>query len=1334
MAHFFYRRSPRIIKELAGQELEIYHPPSKPQEPQLNIISVIIPVMVTVAGAAAMMTFYQSRGNNSFVVVQMISVCTMVASYMVPILVYFQNKNKYRSKLKKRIRLYEEHLNEKREILQSWKNELVLNWHQTHLDPQFCLSVVSDRKSSVWERIPQDSDFIKIRAGIGTVPSNFDMKVPKQESIEKEPLVEKAIELADRFDEIPNAPALLDLNKYRVVGLVGNEEDLNMFCRTLITQLATHHAPDEVKMSVFMNKAQAEQWDWIRWLPHVWNEARSSRYIFQERSFQPQILEQLFTILQRRQWLNKEEKALPFYICFLPFIEMLEYEPILPLMMKQADKLGVCSIVLADSKDQLPKECELVIDVANGQGMMRSTNVTGGAVEQSYAKPKDSMPFVQAFTPDSMTLEEANRFARKLAPYRMKENSADEIANVLTLFELLNIQDIEQFMLEGNWDEHRYPNTLPFPVGVKGGQKPVIMNLHDKIERKGHGPHGLMAGTTGSGKSEVIQSMIASLAVQYHPHDMAFMLIDYKGGGMSNIFQDLPHVIATITNLEEEGLIERSKISLKAELKRRQRLFIAAGNVQHIDEYYQTDWKERHPLPHLFIVIDEFAQLKKDQPEFMSELVSIAAIGRTLGVHLLLATQKPGGVVDDKIWSNSRYRVCLRVQDEGDSREMIRIPDAAHITNPGRGFLQVGSNEVFESVQFAWSGAPYHPANTASAQSDRNIYEYDLDGRRTKLQDPLELLQEVPSDLAPKQKQLNVLIDYIAERAKRRGINRLPGPWLEPLPTSISLAQLPAQSLEQNKTLYPKVGLVDDVVNQSQFPLHIDLETGHWAIYGMPGTGKTTFIQTLLYSMAQSSTPEDIHIYALDFGRMLKDYRLLPHVADVIQDEEEEKMERLFTLLEDTVTQRKILFSENGVKSRAGYREETGQTLPAIMVVIDSYVSFRSQFEKLHERLEPLLREGSSLGIYFVVTCNRVSDMLERVRSNFANAVTFMLADPSDYSYAVGRLGKVPNGLSEGRGFIKGSVPPYQFQTALALDAMNESSRAKQLREQFVEMDEAYEGPKPEPIRTLPDIFPLHEVWQASDLDQDSSNGIPLGIQIDNLDILDWNMEADGPYFTIGGRMESGKTSLLSAIGLMSAARYKPEELELYLCDFRRSSPGLGSLKDLNHTKGYSYNEPTFLQMLEELREEVESRSEDDNYDNSKLMLLIDDVDFIAKRISKTITGHLEYIARHGRDRGVIIVVAGLASGINRMFDEWIKEIKSAQVGWLLGTSEAADAELFGIKIPFSSGSKMLPEGEGYYIRRKFVRVKTVHTFADGEAPVVQHVLEVNQRTALLNI
>lgn len=295
---------------------------------------------------------------------------------------------------------------------------------------------------------------------------------------------------------------------------------------------------------------------------------------------------------------------------------------------------------------------------------------------------------------------------------------------------------------------------------------------------------------------------------------------------------------------------------------------------------------------------------------------------------------------------------------------------------------------------------------------------------------------------------------------------------------------------------------------------------------------------------------------------------------------------------------------------------------------------------------------------------------------------------------------------------------------------MNESSRAKLLREQFAVLDAACTTPKPESIRVLPEIITIPEA--TGNLDLASSPVLPVHMNIDSLNMLGWDMEADGPYFMVAGRMESGKTSLLVTIGIMSAMKYIQEELELYLCDFRRTPQGLGVLKDLHHTVAFATNEATMEEMIEALRTKLEERVADPDEFAPKMVLIIDDVDFIAKRISRTITGHLEYITRNGREHGVYIIVSGQANAINRNYDDWLKDIKSAQIGWLLGTAESNDAELFNIKVPYVSGSRLLPDGEGFYVKRKFVNVKTVHAFANGVAQIEEQVVVRNENSNLV--
>ena len=345
------------------------------------------------------------------------------------------------------------------------------------------------------------------------------------------------------------------------------------------------------------------------------------------------------------------------------------------------------------------------------------------------------------------------------------------------------------------------------------------MNLHEKA----HGPHGLVAGTTGSGKSEIIQSYIISLAVNFHPYEVGFLLIDYKGGGMANLFKDLPHLMGTITNLDGAQSM-RALASIKAELQKRQRLF-GEHDVNHINQYQKLfkQGEASEPMPHLFLISDEFAELKSEQPDFMKELVSTARIGRSLGIHLILATQKPSGVVDDQIWSNSKFKLALKVQDASDSNEILKTPDAAEITLPGRAYLQVGNNEIYELFQSAWSGADYIPEKEDQELVDTTVYAINDLGQYDILSEDLsgfggkEEIEKIPTEL-------DAVIDYVHQYTVEQGIEQLARPWLPPLPERLFAQDLHPVEFkeawkEPKKALKATIGLLDQPELQAQNPL-----------------------------------------------------------------------------------------------------------------------------------------------------------------------------------------------------------------------------------------------------------------------------------------------------------------------------------------------------------------------------------------------------------------------------------------------------------------------------------------------------------------------------------
>ncbi|WP_242217341.1 type VII secretion protein EssC [Bacillus cereus group sp. BfR-BA-01380] len=1309
----YFQRSPRVKVDIPTGKVVIHDPPRMPEEPKFSIETVLLPAGMTILTMVLYFVVMKStRMNASYMPLMMISSIPMLGSYLFTTRGLFRKKKEYRQMAEQLQTSYLEQIQKHRVELDTLKVEQAKYLITKNPSPLKSIQRIEKRESNLWERTPESDDFLDIRIGTGKRPFLVDLKVPGQQGYEENPLVTEAQNVERDFKYISNGHISISLKKHDVVGIVGNREDILNFVRVVTTQIMTHHAPNEVKIASFYHEKEKKQWDWMRWLPHVWDEQNSMRFLAETEQEAQKLAEALFTPLNMRRIYNSSSQAdakvplVPMYLFFLSAREFLEDDPLLPMLLREGENVGASTFIFADRKDRLPMECDIVVSL-NGE--------KGEVFETFSSTAENAGDTYSHFQIDRLSFERCEQGARSLAPIRLKSSAAGNIPKVLTFLDLFQAKTMEELQIVDRWQQNRYPTTLPVPIGVREGSKPVVLNIHDKIEKKGHGPHGLMAGTTGSGKSEVIQSIIAALAVTYHPHEMAFMLIDYKGGGMSNTFAGLPHVIATITNLEDPNLIERARISLKAELERRQKLFIQSGNVQHIDEYYETAWREKEPLPHLFIVIDEFAQMKKEQPEFMDELISVAAIGRTLGVHLLLATQKPTGVVNDKIWSNSRFRICLRVQDDGDSREMIKIPNASKINVPGRGYLQVGNNEVLELFQSAWSGAPYNP-DEEKAIEYVDFTQVTLTGQRIKS-------KKRPKPLTNSPKQLQAFIEYVKSIAEKEHIQPLPGPWLDPLPEALllnhfySIENWNIQSWMGTKEnwLRPTLGLIDDVAKQAQYPVQLDLQEGHLNIYGMPGTGKTTLLQTIIMSLALSHSPKEVNFYIIDFGRMFLDFKNLPHVGGIVQEGETEKMKRLFSFLKKEVMHRKDVFSQIGAKSFSMYNRIADEKLPAIFVMIDSYMRFRSENEKENEILEQLLREASTYGVYFHITLNQTSDMFDRFRNNIPLAISFELLDRTEYHYLVGKPNFPLTDVPPGRGLVKGQ-PPELFQAALPFVGENELEYSQQLRKLIQKMNDSWDGANAKPIPMVP-----KHLYLADILEQTEQQELCVGLETDDIIVQRFLLEEIN-HVLITGRIEGGKTSLLQTLLLSMTYQNAAEEVELYMVDLSGKPTGILAMGELPHIKKRVTDGNQLKEMLEELSEIVKTRepvlpsihpNEETKYPYPRIVIAIDDVDQVLALLSADYGAkeQIDKIVQEGRNKGVHFFIAGTTSNLNSYnHEKWFAEIKKRGLSYLLGTTENNDLYFFNIRLPHPETDKELPAGEGYCIRRKPIKMKAAYT------------------------
>ncbi|MCI8937117.1 MAG: type VII secretion protein EssC [Lachnospiraceae bacterium] len=1159
MTYPVFIRSVRQMYEMPSEKIEVLPPKEFTGNPGKNLVMTIMPVMVSMMFMMVMRLF---MGRSAIYAVY--SAGMMLVSGVMAVWNYKHQGKEYLLRMKNRVEKYNQYIagSEEKIIRLREKEQRIARQKCPSLAEQ--LSFVSDFDARLFERRPEDGDFLSCYMGTGKVGAENQVDFKKQEYVDVEdPLMDYPEMIHDKYRYAENMPVMLELKDKSAVGIVGERGRLYQMLKNLMMTLSISHYFNEVKFSLFIHEEDIPYFQWVRWLQNVNNEGLGRRNIGCDEKSSGQLLEYLYTELSAREGRKGFEAH---HVVFAYRDSGLGDHPI-NKYFKQAKELGFTFLFFEEYPEFLNKACEVRVFLSSG-------NFTG------YIQDAKNGEDIRHFSYPHITAKEAEEAALKMSCVYVEEtNLESRLTKNITLFELMHISSVTQLNLGKRWSSSKIYESMAAPLGVKSGDETVYLDLHEKF----HGPHGLVAGTTGSGKSEILQSYILSMATLFHPYEVGFIIIDFKGGGMVNQFKALPHLNGAITNIDGKQ-IDRSLMSIRAELLKRQELF-AQHEVNHIDEYIKLfkAGKAEKPLPHLILIVDEFAELKSEQPEFMKELISAARIGRSLGVHLILATQKPAGVVNEQIWSNSNFKLCLRVQTKEDSNEVLKSPLAAEIREPGRAYLQVGNNELFLLFQSGYSGAVVPRENVGDIK-EFTISRVDICGNRLPVFE--QKRPESDSDVT----QLDALVDYIADFCRKSKIEKLPDICLPPLAEHIPYTLSGYEKAESDVCI--PLGYYDNPSRQLQAVTELNLTQSNVLVVGATQSGKTNVLQVILRAAAELYPPESVNFYLLDFASMvLKRFHRLAHVSGVVTLREDDTMKSFMKMIMEELNRRKDLLSEKGFGSYSVYRESGAQDLPQIILMLDNMAVFRELFPKYEEAFLTLSREGIAVGITIVATSMQANAMGMRMIANFGKRLALYATDAAVYGQVFDRC-KIKPDNTPGRFITEIDKEVYEGQCFAAFEAEKENEKMEEIDRFIAAVNEKYKGSSAARMEVLPEIV-TGEYLRSKDAlaGTDGKTRLPytiavgvdyLSIEIKRISLLENNV------WGILEKEHVGSTNFVKYVIQSLVDHAKEEPVQIRIVDhISRKLDLWGAYPDIVQ---YSYNPAQVMEYVAEMVQILEER------------------------------------------------------------------------------------------------------------------------------------------------
>ncbi|MDX3260175.1 FtsK/SpoIIIE domain-containing protein [Streptomyces sp. MI02-2A] len=1278
-----YNRPPRLRPPEQPPRFRLPVPPGLYEARPLPWLMALLPL---VGAVVSVMMF----GRWYYLIMAVMSPVMFIGNY-------FMDKKHGRKSYAMQVKEYRE----QKERIEKDAQDALRRLRNAVPDPATVLCLGTGPRTRLWERRRSDRDHLVIRVGTGRRSSGVVLEDPAQDD------PRRVVTL-----DIDDAPVTLSLRSLGVIGMAGAGDSARAMGRWAAAQTAALHSPMDVQLYVLSENSAQDGWDWVRWLPHARPSGGQDVNVL--IGMDPETvgarIGELTQILDARKKAAEQNRGQgasfsePDIVVVWDGSRRLRSLPGAVRLLREGPAVAMYAICLDTEERFLPGECQAIV-VAEPKtqeyadrthGVDQPQQAVGGFPSFQTWRPGVQEPerrewaeklrlrveeagaeWLRGVRPDFVSPAWCLRLARSLAPLRDASGESEDssLPAQSRLLDLLQLEPPTHDAIAARWR--------------MGGQSTmaVIGESYDGpfgIDIRKDGPHGLIAGTTGSGKSELLQTIVAALAVANTPQNMTFVLVDYKGGAAFKDCVHLPHTVGMVTDLDAH-LVERALESLGAELKRREHI-LAAADAKDIEDYQDLVRRDPSlkPVPRLLIVIDEFASMVRDLPDFVTGLVNIAQRGRSLGIHLLLATQRPSGVVSPEIRANTSLRIALRVTDAAESTDVIDAPDAGHIakSTPGRAYVRLGHASLIPFQSGRVGGRRPGAADPAALAPWAGPLTWQ-DLGRAALQKPRSEARE-DNEIT----DLKVLVDAVREANQALGIPAQHSPWLPALDETLLLDDVPAPQ-SQGSLPAASYGIEDLPASQARRPVVVDFATfGHLIVAGAPRTGRSQVLRTIAGSLARTNSCAAVHLYGIDCGNgALNALTRLPHCGAVVGRNQLERVERLIGRLSGELNHRQELFADRGFADIGEQRAAVpaDERLPHIVVLLDRWEGWLPTLGEhnhgdLTDQIMTMMREGASVGLHVVITGDRHL-LAGRISSLTENKYGLRLADRADFSMLDINSRKVPEEIPPGRAFRGETAAETQF-ALLSEDTTGQGQNAAlaEIGEAAATRDAGVpRSLRPFRVDVLPSRISFEDAWAMRD---PAATSAPLwalaGVGGDELTAFGPDLAQGVPAFVIGGPAKSGRSTML----LSFARSYLAKGVRLVI-----AAPRLSPLRELDGQEGVlkvftgrDVNE-------DELEELVDTATPQD-----PIVVLVDDAEVLDDCDAEDVFKH---IVERGAEEGLAVVIAGDEDEICDGFSGWQVDAKKARRGILLSPQESSSGDLIGVRTTRSMVGGPIAPGKG---------------------------------------